>query len=152
MKSSDVNDLAESIGVLASMVAEQFDRVTERFDQIDRRFETVDQRFEQIDQRFDQIDQRFDRVDQRFDQMDRRLGKIETEQIATRRWIESIDSRLMGVESDIAEIYDQIVVLSKKGKKNLTPKDKKELEEKLNTLIAWAKEVSRYTGIALPKL
>ena len=69
-----------------------------------------------------------------------------------REWIESIDSRLSGIESDIAEIYDRIVALEKKSDQGLTKQDKKELEQKINDLLHWAKEVSKKTGVPLPKV
>ena len=132
MSKSDtsLDDIAEAISLLAS---------------------NIDDRFEQVDQRFEQVDQRFEQMDQRFDAIDRELYKIHKEQRETREWLEKIDNRLTGVESDIKEIYDRIVVLEKKAPQ-LTLKDKRELERKLAALIKWAKLVSKQTGISLPKI
>ena len=68
----------------------------------------VEKKFEQIDERFKQIDVRFSYMDARFDALDARLNSIENEQRLMRLSIENIDGRLMGVENDIYEIYDQL--------------------------------------------
>ncbi len=54
-------------------------------------------------------------------------------------------------ENDIKEIYDRIVVLEAKGNA-LSKNDKQELEHQLAALFDWAKQVSKKTGIGLPKL
>ncbi len=104
-----------------------------------------------IDQRFDHVNQRFDHVDRRFDHVEGRLDNLEKGQREMRDWLERIDSRLSGVESDIKEIYDRIVVLEKRFP-DLKEQEVRELEEKLAVIITWAQEVSRKTGVVLPKL
>lgn len=105
-----------------------------------------------IDERFQQVDERFQQVDGRLNAIDNRLLNLEQQHREMREWIERVDSRLSGIESDVAEIYDRIVVLEKKGKKNLTQKDITELENQFAALFDWAKKVSKHTGVALPKL
>lgn len=61
-------------------------------------------------------------------------------------------TRISGVEGGVEEIYDRIVELEKKGKDNLTAQDKQEFERQIAALFAWAKQVSKQTGIPLPKL
>lgn len=122
-KPTDLEDIADAITGLAALM--------------DKRFEQVDKHFEQVDKRFDQVDRRFDR--------------IEKEQHEMRTWLERIDNRLLGIESDITEIYGRIVALEAKGS-SLTKKDKQELERQIAALFKWAKQVSKQTGIALPRL
>lgn len=117
----------------------------------DERFEQIDSRFEQIDSKFEQIDSRFNQIDRRFDAIDAEIRKIHTEQTEMKAWMERIDGRIMGIESDIKEIYDRIVVLEKKAPE-LTGKEQAELSRKLTVLFDWAKAVSEKTGVALPKL
>ena len=112
----------------------------------------MDQRFDQVDARFEQVDARFEQIDARFENIEQRLFRIEGEQRSMREWLKSIDSRLMGVENDIAEIYDQITELASKHKDNMTKKDKQDLQKQMDALFVWAKEVSKQTGISLPKL
>lgn len=124
-KPTDLDDIAESIQDFATMVGRQFE----------------------------QVNQRFVRIDQRFDRIEATLADMQTEQREMRQWLVQIDGRLSGVESDIAERYDRIVALEKKSRhKSLTTADKKELERKFDAFFAWAEEVSKQTGIALPKL
>ena len=80
-----IDDVLGAVADLATMVGEQFGR--------------VDDRFEQIDQRFEQMDQRFDRLEAE-------VSVIRKEQHDMRDWLERIDNRLYGIESDIKEIYD----------------------------------------------
>jgi septal ring factor EnvC (AmiA/AmiB activator) len=105
----------------------------------------------QIDARFNQVDQRFNQVDQHFEQVDAELIAIRTDQREIRELLGEIDSRILGIESDIKEIYDRIVALEKKGS-TLTPREVKELIIKVDHMADWAKKVSQKTGIALPKL
>jgi hypothetical protein len=65
--------------------------------------------------------------------------------------MERIDSRLMGVESDIKEIYDKIVAIDNKFP-NVTEKDILELTKNFEIIIGWAKEVSKKTGVPLPRI
>ena len=134
---TDISDIASMIGDLATM--------------IDERFEQVDKHFEQVDKHFEQVDERFEQVDKRFDSMEKDIRDILAEQRKLREWIESIDNRVMGIESDIKEIYDRIVTLENKSAR-LTKSEAAELSDKFEKLIDWAHEVSRRTGVALPKL
>ncbi len=65
--------------------------------------------------------------------------------------MEYVDRYILGVESDIKEIYDRIVALEKKAP-DLTSKEQLELGRKFEGLLDWAKLVSEKTGVALPKL
>ena len=127
---TDISDIASMIGDLATM---------------------IDERFEQVDKHFEQVDERFEQVDKRFDSMEKDIRDILAEQRKLREWIESIDNRVMGIESDIKEIYDRIVTLENKSAR-LTKSEAAELSDKFEKLIDWAHEVSRRTGVALPKL
>lgn len=122
-KATDLDDIAEAIEVMATL---------------------VDQGFEKIDQRFEQVDKKFVEIESSISGIHREISEM-------REWMIKIDNRLTGIESDIEEIYDRIVILEAKGQ-TLTTKDKEELERQLTALFQWAKEVSKQTGIALPKL
>ncbi len=104
-----------------------------------------------IDVRFEQVNKRLDNHDQQFSSINTELYAIRKEQREMKEWLERIDSRILGIESDIKEIYDRIVALEQKGP-YLTRKEAKELEQKLIRMFDWAKKVSQKTGIALPKL
>lgn len=145
-----VEDLSEVISDFAKQVDKRFNEVDARFEQVDARFEQVDARFGQVDARFEQVDARFDKMDRRFDGIDLEIRKIHAEQTEMRQWMEHIDNRLMGVESDIKEIYDRIVALEKKAP-NLTSSEQAELSQKFESMLKWAQLVSKKTGVALPK-
>ncbi len=110
----------------------------------------IDERFEQVDKRFEQVDKRFEQVDKRLDTIEGEIVKVHHEQAEMRQWMEQIDSRILGIESDIKEIYDRIVTLE--TKKTLTKGEQQELSRKFDALLAWARDVSRATGVALPKI
>lgn len=147
---TNLDDVMGAISDLATLMDKRFDQVDARFEQIDRRFEQVDARFEQIDARFEGTDQRLDGIDRRLDGIDLEIRKIHTEQVEMREWMERIDNHLLGVESDIKEIYDRIVALEKKAP-NLTKSEQVELSHKFESMLEWAKLVSEKTGVALPK-
>lgn len=118
----------------------------------------IDERFDAVDRRFDGIDKRLDAMDGRMDSMGGRISKLEDttnnilhEQRQIKEWMERLDNRLSGVESDIKEIYDRLVALEKKAP-NLTKADVKEMQDKFEVLFKWAKQVSAKTGVALPKV
>lgn len=142
-----VNRAVEDLSEVISDFAKQVDK---RFNEVDARFEQVDARFGQVDARFEQVDARFDKMDRRFDGIDLEIRKIHAEQTEMRQWMEHIDNRLMGVESDIKEIYDRIVALEKKAP-NLTSSEQAELSQKFESMLKWAQLVSKKTGVALPK-
>ena len=126
-----IDDVLGAVADLATMVGEQFGR--------------VDDRFEQIDQRFEQMDQRFDRLEAE-------VSVIRKEQHDMRDWLERIDNRLYGIESDIKEIYDRIVALEQKSEQGLTPAEQRELSKKFEHMLIWAQKVSKATGVPLPRL
>jgi septal ring factor EnvC (AmiA/AmiB activator) len=99
---------------------------------------------------FDTMNGRFDRLEAQMERIETGAGSIEREIIELKQIVSRIDSRFLGVEADIKEIYDKIVILGQKQDRSLA--DNKELERKLAELINWAKEVSRQTGIPLPKI
>jgi chromosome segregation ATPase len=146
-KPTDLDDIAEAIGLLAT-------HIDERFAQVDERFARVDERFAQVDERFAQIDQRFEQMDRRLVSIESRLTSLERGQGELRDWVERIDSRLYGVESDIKEIYDWIVRLEKQlkqVKQASDPKRLERLEKQVAVLTSWARQVSKRHGIPLPK-
>lgn len=117
------------------------------------RFGEIDERFDGVDKRLDGIDQRLDNHDQRFDGIEDQLRSLTAAQYEMREWIESVDRRLLGVESDIKEIYDRIVALEKTYEARGLRKDEQaELKERLDALTKWAQNVSKATGVPLPKL
>ena len=141
----DVQEIVnKAVGDLSEIITSLATNMDERFQQVDERFQQVDERFQQVDERFNQVDERFDRIEGK-------LTSLEKGQREMREWLERIDARLGGVESDIAEIYDRIVVLEKKYPK-VTKTELKELENKLARIIDWAKIVSVETGVPLPKI
>lgn len=98
-----------------------------------------------------QIDERFSKVDERFDSLESTVNDIQREQREVKEWMTRIENRLMGVESDIKEIYDRLVILEKKFP-NISEKEFREVETKLDKMIKWATEVSRRSNIPMPKL
>lgn len=93
----------------------------------------------------------FEHVNQRFSYIEGDIASIHKELCEMREWMVKIDNRLTGIESDIKEIYDRIVVLESK-KTSLSQNDKQELELQMAALFDWARQVSKQTGITLPKL
>lgn len=86
-----------------------------------------------------------------FQAVESELQAIRREQREMREWLERIDNRFVGFETDIKEIYDRIIVLEERSAQ-LTPNEYQELETKLEAMIAWAQKVSQKTGVPLPKL
>lgn len=119
-----IDDVLGAVADLATMVGEQFGRVDDRFEQID----------------------------QRFDRLEAEVSVIRKEQHDMRDWLERIDNRLYGIESDIKEIYDRIVALEQKSEQGLTPAEQRELSKKFEHMLIWAQKVSKATGVPLPKL
>ncbi len=97
------------------------------------------------------MDVRFDQVDQRFEAIETDLTGIRKEQREMRELLGQIDSRILGIESDIKEIYDRIVALEAKNS-SITANEVRELKYEVNRMKQWAKLVGQKTGIALPKL
>ncbi len=133
---TSLDDIAEAISDLAISMGERFEQVNARFDTMD-----VHQ---------DKGDERLDRMDSRFDAIDQQLSAILIEQKRMRDWLERLDYALGGINSDIAEVYDRILVLEKQAP--LTARAQKELQDNLGQLFTWAKLVSRKTGVKLPKV
>lgn len=104
-----------------------------------------------VDDRFEQVDRRFEQVDHRFEAIESELHGIRQEQREMSEWLERIDNRILGIETDIKEIYDRIIALEKKAP-HLTRSEHEELAAKLEAVIAWAQNVSQKTGVPLPKL
>jgi predicted nucleic acid-binding Zn-ribbon protein len=97
------------------------------------------------------IDERFEQVDRRFVSIESELHHIQQKQREMHLQLEGIDSKVLGLENDIKEVYDRIVVLEKRLP-HITTEEYRELEQKLDTMIAWARKVSNKTGVPLPKL
>lgn len=104
-----------------------------------------------IDARFEQVDVRFEQIDSHFKSIDHQLYEIRHEQRVMREWLERVESRVIGIESDIKEIYDRLVILEEKYP-NVTANEMKELEHKLDMMIKWAQKISKKTGVPLPKM
>lgn len=104
----------------------------------------------QMDAGFERVDRRFEAVDQRFESIESELREIRQEQREMREWLQRIDNHVLGIESDIKDIYDRIVVLEQKAPQ-LSAREQRELATKLEAMISWAQEVSQKTGIPLPK-
>lgn len=129
-----VEDVLMAVNDLATLMGEQLEDV--RNDIKDSRAET---------------NERFQQVDHRFDAIDSELHGVRHEQREMRVWLESIENHILGIESDIKEIYDQIVILEQKAP-YLTRNEHQELAAKLEVMITWAQKVSQKTGIPLPKI
>lgn len=56
-----------------------------------------------MDKRFEQVDKRFEQVGKRFNGIDGQLAAMQHEQAEMRACLEKIDSRLLGIESDVKE-------------------------------------------------
>ena len=97
------------------------------------------------------MDDRFDKVEGRLDSIEAEVRNISREQREMREWMDRIDNRLMGVESDIKEIYDRLLALEKKFP-NVTDAEVREVERKLAIVIDWAKEVSKQYKVPMPKI
>jgi archaellum component FlaC len=136
-KSTNLEDIADAINILAGS--------------IDERFEQVENRFDAMDKRFDAMDKRFDAMDKRFDSLEDRVANLEKGQRELRHWVERIDGRLQGVESDVKEIYDRLLVIEKRLP-NITEAEIREIQHKLEIITDWAKTVSKRYGVPLPKL
>lgn len=105
-KDTSLDDIAESISALASMVSEKFDEVDKRLDSNDKRLESVGSRFDAMDKRFDAMDKRFGAMDKRFDRVDATLaehtGQIRDLQVSNIRIVnklDDIDGRLLALDA-----------------------------------------------------
>jgi len=155
-KDTSIDDLADAINALATTMEKRFDGVDKRFDGVDKRFDGVDKRFDGVDKRFESIDKRFDRQDIEIKEIKNQLFTMTSEQRETREAIERLENKYGGLNADIAEIYDRIVALEKRLSKDTNNLENdleiQALRSKIQTLSAWAREVSRKTGVARPKL
>ncbi|MGI9028189.1 MAG: hypothetical protein ACR2FM_05125 [Candidatus Saccharimonadales bacterium] len=111
-------------------INEHFVKIDERFAQIDKRFVQINERFKEIDIQFEQIGVRFEQVDTQFGQVNTRFAMIEIhlkelkhevyelrhEQRETSKLSKHTYSRVLGIESDIKEIYDRLVALEQNGR------------------------------------
>ena len=136
-KDNSIDDIAAAINDLATSIDERFNQVDERFNQVDARFNQVDEHFKQVDSRLSAIE-----ID---------VQDIRNEQRSMRQWLENIDNSVLGINSDIKEIYDRLLLLEKRGRQ-LSPEELREVENKLATIMQWAKKVSAVTGVSLPKM
>ena len=134
-KDTSIDDLADAINALAT---------------------TMEKRFDGVDKRFESIDKRFDRQDIEIKEIKNQLFTMTSEQRETREAIERLENKYGGLNADIAEIYDRIVALEKRLSKDTNNLENdleiQALRSKIQTLSAWAREVSRKTGVARPKL
>ena len=134
-KDTSIDDLADAINALAT---------------------TMEKRFDGVDKRFESIDKRFDRQDIEIKEIKNQLFTMTSEQRETREAIERLENKYGGLNADIAEIYDRIVALEKRLSKDTNNRENdleiQALRSKIQTLSAWAREVSRKTGVARPKL
>lgn len=73
-----------------------------------------EQRFDAIDTRLDQMDARFQRIEARLDDMQRDISGIRVEQTKLNKLYEQLHDRVLGIENDIKEIYDRLVMLEGK--------------------------------------
>lgn len=138
------------VEALNEIILPRFEAHDEKFDQIDAHFDQIDAHFDQIDAHLGRIDARFDRVENDVNTIQGELRQMHTEIADIRDIVEGIDNRLLGVESDIREIYDHIVALEKKTALNAD--EQKELKKQFELLVSWAKKVSEKTGVPLPKI
>ena len=161
-KDTSLDDIAESISALASMVSEKFDEVDTRLDSNDKRLESVGSRFDAMDKRFDAMDKRFDAMDKRFDAMDKRFdrvdatlaehtGQIRDLQVSSIKTVDKLDDiegRLLALEEDIKEIY---MMLDKHvlGKK-LTSIHGKNLEQQVIEAYQNILQIAKEANIKLP--
>lgn len=149
---STTDDVLNVISDLATLVSEQFDNVNEQFVKVNEQFVKVNEQFVKVNERFDEVNARLDGHDRRLDRIEDELRSLTTSQREMRQWIERVDNRLLGVESDIKEIYDRIVALEKLHEaRGLEQAERDELRDKFDALTDWAKKVSKATGVPLPK-
>ena len=155
-KDTSLDDIAESISALTSMVSEKFDEVDKRLDSNDKRFDAIDKRFDSIDKRFDANDHRVNSMESRFDRIDATLAEhtsmirdlqVSNVRIATK--LDDIEGRLLALEEDIKEMYlilDRYVL----GKK-LSGRDKRSLEVKLTEAYQNILQIAKEANVKLPK-
>ena len=102
---TSIDDIAESIDALATMVSDQFIEMKRQFKQIDKRFKQVDERFEQVDERFDKIDQRLGLVEATQIQHTSQLKNIQSSVSQLTVKADDIEGRIEALNNDIKEIY-----------------------------------------------
>lgn len=152
-QAATLDDVAQSVNDIATSLADLATGIGAQFQAVDERFDAMDARFDAMDARFDAMDARFDAMDARVDQLTLDVQSARSEQVGIRQLLESIDNRLMGVESDITEIYDRIVALEEKHRLlGLTLADKRNLAAEFDRFMEWAQVVSKETGVPLPKI
>lgn len=98
-KDTSLDDIAESISALASMVSEKFDEVDKRLDSNDKRLESVGSRFDAMDKRFGAMDKRFDRVDATLSEHTGQIRDLQASNIRIVNKLDDIDGRLLALDA-----------------------------------------------------
>jgi len=144
-KDTSIDDLADAINALATTMEK-------RFDEVDKRFDGVDKRFDGVDKRFDGVDKRFDQQDTEIKEIKNQLFTMTREQRETREAIVRLESNYGGLNADIAEVYDRIVAIENRLPKETDDREIQAIHNSISILSAWARETSKQTGVAQPKL
>lgn len=75
------------------------------------RFKSIDERFDGVDARFTKVDERFISIEVQFKDLKYELYDIQHQLRETNALSVQMYSRVLGIESDIKEIYDRLVYL-----------------------------------------
>lgn len=130
-KDTSIDDLADAINALAT---------------------TMEKRFDEVDKRFDGVDKRFDQQDTEIKEIKNQLFTMTREQRETREAIVRLESNYGGLNADIAEVYDRIVAIENLLPKETDDREIQAIHNSISILSAWARETSKQTGVAQPKL
>jgi len=89
-KDTNMDDLAESIATLSTMVANEFTKVRQEFASVRQEFVRVNQEFVIMHQQFARVNQEFAKVHQEFHGVKTRLGYLENETAALRNDVKEL--------------------------------------------------------------
>lgn len=126
-----LEDIAEQITALGTMMGEQIHR--------------LDVKVDSLDSKVDNLENKFDKLEAKVDNLDRRTGRIEQHLIQSDARLERIEGTLTAIESDIKELYTMVSQLRKDFDKHAVTD--KSLISRLNKVEAVMQQVAKQNGI-----
>ena len=129
---SDIKDVKDQIANLTELVVAGF--------------ETMNERFDRLEARVGKLEVRMDSIEGKLLAVEARLFTVERKQREAADWLQRLDGRLAGFESDVKELYG----MAAETRKDFTAHLKKypELDARLQKVERFARTAARKTGIS----
>lgn len=148
-KDTSLDDIAESIHELATMVSDKFEEVDQKFGSIEKRLGSMDKRFSSMDKRFDSMDKRFDRVEAKLDAHSVQIRDLQVSNATIIARLDSLEGRLLALENDIKDIY--FILKGKSLDVSSAKKTNKTLEQQVVEAYRNIVLIAKEAHITLPK-